>query len=108
MDMIKRIYTLMKGRNWSNYKLAVESGLDSAFQSRSFFHVFPDFRSQPSLPKKFPTPSPAIGKYPDIEHRLLYYVNREKHLLISEITCLFFNILHSISYRILQLYRHVG
>lgn len=30
MDVIKRIDTLMKERNWSNYKLAAESGLSSS------------------------------------------------------------------------------
>lgn len=30
MDVIKRIDILMKERNWSNYKLAAESGLSSS------------------------------------------------------------------------------
>lgn len=30
MDVIKRIDTLMKERNWSDYKLATESGLSSS------------------------------------------------------------------------------
>ncbi len=30
MDVIKRIDTLMKDRNWSDYKLATESGLSSS------------------------------------------------------------------------------
>lgn len=30
MDVIKRIDTLMKERNWSNYKLAAKSGLSSS------------------------------------------------------------------------------
>ena len=30
MDVIKRIDELMKERNWSNYKLAAESGLSSS------------------------------------------------------------------------------
>lgn len=30
MDVIKRIDALMKERNWSNYKLAAESGLSSS------------------------------------------------------------------------------